>query len=124
MCEWIVKELGVDVPLHFSAFHPDYKMTNIPATPLETLLQARQIAQAAGLRYVYTGNVHNLEGDTTYCPSCGSALIVRDWYEIRQYRLTPDGHCPDCHAQIAGRFEKFSKAFGARRIPIVMREAT
>jgi len=120
MSEWIVKELGVDVPLHFSAFHPDYKMTGVPATPPETLVQARQIARAAGLLYVYTGNVHNREGDTTSCPSCGSALIVRDWYEIEQYRLTPDGHCPDCHAKIAGRFEKFSKAFGARRIPITM----
>jgi len=121
MSEWIVKELGADVPLHFSAFHPDYKMANVPPTPLETLIQARQIAQAAGLRYVYTGNVHNREGDTTHCPSCNSILIVRDWYEIRQYRLTADGHCPDCHAQIAGRFEKFSKAFGARRIPVMMK---
>jgi len=120
MSEWIVKELGVDVPLHFSAFHPDYKMTGVPATPPETLVQARQIARAAGLQYVYTGNVHNREGDTTNCPSCGSALIVRDWYEIEQYRLTLDGHCPDCHAKIAGHFEKFSKAFGGRRIPIVM----
>ena len=121
MSEWIVSELGADVPLHFSAFHPDYRMANVPPTPLETLIQARQIAQATGLRYVYTGNVHNLEGDTTNCPSCGSALIVRDWYEIKQYRLTPDGHCPDCHAQIAGRFEKFSKAFGARRVPVMMK---
>jgi len=121
MSEWIVKELGADVPLHFSAFHPDYKMANVPPTPLETLIQARQIALAAGLRYIYTGNVHNREGDTTHCPSCNSILIVRDWYEIRQYRLTADGHCPDCHAQIAGRFEKFSKAFGARRIPITMK---
>ncbi len=120
MSEWIVRELGADVPLHFSAFHPDYRMANVPPTPLETLMQARQIARAAGLRYVYTGNVHNREGDTTHCPSCNSALIVRDWYEIKQYRLTPDGHCPDCDARIAGRFEKFSKAFGARRIPIVM----
>ncbi|MDO8262445.1 MAG: AmmeMemoRadiSam system radical SAM enzyme [Gallionella sp.] len=120
MSEWIVKELGADVPLHFSAFHPDYKMTGVPATPLETLIQARKIAQDAGLRYVYTGNVHNLEGDTTNCPSCGSALIVRDWYEIEKYRLTPDGHCPDCNAKIAGHFEKFSKAFGAHRIPVVM----
>ncbi len=121
MSAWIAKELGVDVPLHFSAFHPDYKMTNIPATPAETLIQARQIAQAAGLRYVYTGNVHNREGDTTYCPSCNSALIVRDWYEIEQYRLTPDGHCPDCNARIAGHFDKFAGQFGRRRIPVVMR---
>ncbi len=120
MSAWIARELGVDVPLHFSAFHPDYKMTNIPATPPQTLVQARNIARAAGLRYVYTGNVHNTEGDTTHCPSCGSALIVRDWYEIKQYRLTADGHCPDCHARIAGHFEKFSQAFGARRIPVMM----
>jgi len=120
MSAWIAKELGVDVPLHFSAFHPDYKMTDVPVTPPEILVQARNIALAAGLRYVYTGNVHNREGDTTHCPSCGSALIVRDWYEIEQYRLTPDGRCPDCHAQIAGHFEKFNKAFGARRIPIFM----
>ena len=120
MSEWIAKELGVGVPLHFSAFHPDYKMTAIPSTPPETLVQARNIARAAGLQYVYTGNVHNIEGDTTSCLSCSSKLIVRDWYQIEQYRVTPDGHCPDCNAKIAGRFEKFSKAFGARRIPVVM----
>ncbi len=120
MSAWIVSELGADVPLHFSAFHPDYKMLDVPATPPQSLVRARQIAMDAGLRYVYTGNVHNREGDTTFCPSCRSALIVRDWYEIRQYRLTPDGHCPDCHAKIAGHFEKFTKAFGAHRIPIVM----
>ena len=120
MSEWIVKELGADVPLHFSAFHPDYKMTDVPATPPAKLVEARDIALAAGLQYVYTGNVHNREGDTTRCPSCGSALIVRDWYEIEQYRLTPDGHCPDCHTAIAGHFEKFTRAFGARRIPITI----
>ncbi|NOT99143.1 MAG: AmmeMemoRadiSam system radical SAM enzyme [Sideroxydans sp.] len=120
MSDWLVRELGVDVPLHFSAFHPDYKMINIPATPPETLKQAWSIAKAAGLQYVYTGNVHNIAGDTTHCPSCGTALIVRDWYEIEQYRLTADGHCPDCLATVAGRFEKFTKAFGARRIPVVM----
>jgi len=120
MSEWIVKELGADVPLHFSAFHPDYKMLDVPLTPLSTLIESRKIAMAAGLRYVYTGNVHNLEGDTTNCPSCGNALIVRDWYEIREYRLTPDGHCPDCNAKIAGHFEKFTKAFGAQRIPVMM----
>lgn len=124
MSEWIAKELSVDVPLHFSAFHPDYKMTSIPATPTETLIQARQIARKAGLLYVYIGNVHNREGDTTYCPSCNSALIVRDWYEIEQYRLTPDGHCPDCDTHIAGRFEKFTGQFGRRRIPIAIGDAT
>ena len=121
MSSWIAKELGLDVPLHFSAFHPDYKMTDIPATPSEALIRARQIAQSAGLRYVYTGNVHNREGDTTYCPSCNTPLIERDWYEIKQYRLTPDGHCPDCNSQIAGHFDRFSGEFGRRRVPVVMR---
>ncbi|WP_435626337.1 AmmeMemoRadiSam system radical SAM enzyme [Candidatus Ferrigenium straubiae] len=120
MSEWIARELGADVPLHFSAFHPDYKMIDVPPTPPQKLVGVRRIAMAAGLRYVYTGNVHNREGDTTYCPSCHGALIERDWYEIRQYSLTPDGHCPDCNARIAGHFEKFTKAFGARRIPITM----
>lgn len=121
LSQWVAKELGPDVPLHFSAFHPDYKMVDIPPTPPASLTRARQIARAAGLHYVYTGNVHDIDGDTTYCPSCNSALIVRDWYEIRQYRLTPDGHCPDCNTRIAGHFEKFDKAFGSRRIPIMMK---
>ena len=108
------------MPLHFSAFHPDYKMIDVPATPPQTLVQARKIAIDAGLQYVYTGNVHNREGDTTNCPSCGNALIVRDWYEIEKYRLTPDGHCPDCNAKISGHFEKFTKAFGAHRIPVTI----
>ena len=118
MSAWIARELGRDVPLHFSAFHPDYKMTDKPPTPPKTLVRARQLALEAGLRYVYTGNVHNIEGDTTHCPVCNSALIVRDWYEIEQYRLTPDGHCPDCHAAIAGHFEKYTKAFGRQRIRV------
>ena len=121
MSEWIVRELGVDVPLHFSAFHPDYKMTGTPPTPPETLTQARQIAQAAGLLYVYTGNVHNVSGDTTYCPNCQHPLIVRDWYEIRSYTLTAQGACPQCGTALAGHFEQFKKAFGSRRIPVVMK---
>ncbi|MFA6063444.1 MAG: AmmeMemoRadiSam system radical SAM enzyme [Gallionella sp.] len=118
MSAWIAKELGEDVPLHFTAFHPDYKMTQIPATPPETLVRARKIAQNAGLRYVYVGNVHDRAGDSSYCPSCHSPLIVRDWYNIEQYRVTPDGHCPDCQASIAGYFEKYTGAFGRQRIPV------
>lgn len=124
MSTWIAEELGNDVPLHFSAFHPDYKMTNIAGTPTATLIQARKIAMDAGLLYVYTGNAHHSEGDTTYCPSCGSSLIVRDWYEIEQYHVTADGQCPDCRTPIAGRFEKFSKQFGRQRIPVKIGEAT
>ncbi len=120
MTQWIAQELGPDVPLHFSAFHPDYKMTDIPATPAQTLSRARAIAQRVGLHYVYTGNVHDTDGGTTWCPSCRAPLIVRDWYRIEDYRLSPDGHCPDCHAQIAGHFEKFTRQFGNRRIPIAI----
>jgi pyruvate formate lyase activating enzyme len=123
MSTWIAEELGIDVPLHFSAFHPDYKMTNIAGTPIDTLIQARKIARDAGLLYVYTGNAHHSEGDTTYCPSCGSGLIVRDWYEIEQYHVNPDGQCPNCRTPIAGRFENFTRQFGRQRIPITIGEA-
>ncbi len=118
MSQWIVKELGVDVPLHFSAFHPDYKLNDIPSTPAGTLIQARKIALDAGLQFVYTGNVHNLEGDTTYCPACASELVVRDWYEIKNYQLTADGCCKYCQMPIAGRFEQFTGQFGRQRIPV------
>ena len=120
MTQWIAKELGPDVPLHFSAFHPDYKMTDIPATPAQTLSRARAIAMQAGLRYVYTGNVHDTDGGTTWCPSCRAPLIVRDWYRIEDYRLTADGHCPDCQTRVAGHFEKFTRPFGNRRVPIAI----
>lgn len=118
MSHWIMKELGPDVPLHFSAFHPDYKLNELPPTPPETLIQARKVALDAGLHYVYTGNVHNIEGDTTVCPGCGSAVIVRDWYEIKQYHVTADGRCEHCNTPIAGRFESFTGQFGRQRIPV------
>ncbi|MDD2933195.1 MAG: AmmeMemoRadiSam system radical SAM enzyme [Methylotenera sp.] len=120
MCQWIKKELGVDVPLHFSAFHPDYKMPDIPATPPATLTRARNIAIKQGLQYVYTGNVHNQEGDTTFCPNCHAPLIVRDWYQINQYRLTQDGSCPNCATHIAGCFATQAGNFGRKRIPIAI----
>jgi pyruvate formate lyase activating enzyme len=120
LSKWVARELGPDVPLHFSAFHPDFKMPDVPPTPPATLRRARRMALEQGLHYVYTGNVHDPEGDTTYCPQCHAALIERDWYEIRSYRLTPDGHCPDCGAAIAGRFDTQAGHFGRRRIPIRM----
>ncbi len=120
MSRWIMQELGPDVPLHFSAFHPDHKMNDVPATPPATLVRARNIALKAGLHYVYTGNVHHREGDTTYCPGCRAPLIVRDWYQINQYRLAPDGHCPDCGAAVAGRFAAQAGNFGRKRIPIAI----
>src|SRR5690606_19861060 len=99
-------------------FHPDYKMTDIAATPAATLTRARSIARAAGLRYVYTGNVHDRDGGTTFCPHCEAALIVRDWYQIERYRVAPDGSCPDCGGALAGRYETFHRPFGRRRIPV------
>ena len=120
MCQWLMTELGPDVPLHFSAFHPDFKMPDVPATPPATLVRARRIALRAGLRYVYTGNVHNTDGDTTFCPQCQAPLIVRDWYLIKSYRLTATGHCPDCGAAVAGRFDTHAEHFGRQRIPIAM----
>ena len=120
-CAWIMRELGPDVPLHFSAFHPDFKMTDIAATPAATLTRARRIARDAGLNYVYTGNVHDREGGTTHCPQCSAALIVRDWYEIRDYRLDAGGTCPDCGGAVAGRYGAFKGPFGRRRIPLQLR---
>ena len=117
-CRWIRRHLGQDVPLHFTAFHPDWKMRDVPATPAATLARAREIGRLAGLRYVYTGNVHDEEGGTTCCPSCENPVVVRDWYEIRSYGLTDDGACRHCGTKIAGRYAKFEKPFGARRIPV------
>ncbi|HEX4944548.1 MAG TPA: AmmeMemoRadiSam system radical SAM enzyme [Usitatibacteraceae bacterium] len=119
---WIMRELGPDVPVHFTAFHPDYKMTDLPVTPAATLERARRIALGEGLRYVYTGNVHDREGGTTFCPGCHAALVERDWHRIDAYRLTADGHCPDCGTAIAGRFEAFDpkRQFGRRRIPLML----
>jgi len=117
-CKWIAENLGRDVPLHFTAFHPDWKMRDVQATPAATLKRARETALRAGLRYVYTGNVHDEAGGTTHCPACGEAVIVRDWYEIRAYHLTDEGACAFCDHKLAGRYGKFGKPFGARRIPV------
>ena len=118
MSKWIMRELGPDVPLHFTAFHPDYKMTDLPRTPSATLTRAREIATREGIRYVYTGNVHDRTGGTTFCPGCAKPVIVRDWYEILSYELTPDGRCKHCDAQLPGRFERHDGSWGRRRMPV------
>ncbi|MDA8362573.1 MAG: AmmeMemoRadiSam system radical SAM enzyme [Gammaproteobacteria bacterium] len=118
---WIFDALGPDVPLHFSAFHPDYKMTDVPPTPPRTLRRARDIALRAGLRYVYTGNVHDPAGAATYCPGCHAPLIERDWYDITRYGIDPAGRCRACGTAVAGRFGKYSGHFGNRRIPLAIR---
>lgn len=117
---WVADNLGTDVPLHFTAFHPDYKMKDVPATPSSTLTRAREIARAHGLRYVYTGNVHDPAGDTTFCPGCAAAVIVRDWYSLRRYALSDDGHCLACGTPLPGVYDGPAQSWGARRLPLTV----
>jgi pyruvate formate lyase activating enzyme len=118
LAEWVMGNLGADVPLHFSAFHPDWKLLARPATPPETLTRARGIALRAGLHYVYTGNVHDPAGGATHCPNCGEVVIARDWYTLLAWRLTADGRCAKCQHGIAGRFAGPPGTWGARRLPV------
>jgi len=118
MTRWIADELGRDVPLHFTAFHPDYRLTEVPRTPPQTLARARRIAQDAGLRHVYTGNVHDTAGGTTHCPGCDAPVIVRDWHEILHYALDDRGHCLGCGSALPGRYGRFVPPTGRRRIPV------
>ncbi|MDO8388891.1 MAG: AmmeMemoRadiSam system radical SAM enzyme [Actinomycetota bacterium] len=115
---WVVDRLGPQVPLHFSAFHPDFKMLDIAPTPPATLTRARSRALANGLHHVYTGNVHDPAGGTTHCPGCGTAVVVRDWYRIESYQLTDDGRCPDCGTRLEGVFAGPAGTWGRRRRPL------
>jgi pyruvate formate lyase activating enzyme len=117
LSEWVMDRLGPEVPLHFTAFHPDYKMLDVPYTPAATLTRARAIARAAGLAYVYTGNVHDEAGQSTYCPGCGACVIGRDWYTITGWNLDRD-RCGACGAPVAGVFEPRPGAWGPRRAPV------
>ena len=113
--------LGADVPLHFTAFHPDWKMRNVPPTPPQTLKQARRIAMNAGLHYVYTGNIHDPAGQATYCYGCGAVLIGRDWYDITAWYLSAAGSCARCGTPCAGVFEANAGRWGRRRQPLRLR---
>ncbi|MCK6370788.1 MAG: AmmeMemoRadiSam system radical SAM enzyme, partial [Gammaproteobacteria bacterium] len=115
---WIAAELGPDVPLHFSAFHPDWKMADTPATPAATLSRARRIARASGLQHVYTGNVHDSDGGSSYCTGCGERVIERDWYQIGRYRLDDRGRCLECGTALPGVFDGPAGGWGARRMPV------
>jgi pyruvate formate lyase activating enzyme len=114
---WFADRLGPDVPLHFTAFHPDYKLRDRPHTPPATLTRARQIARANGLRHVYTGNVHDPGGQSTYCQACGQLLIERDWYELGAWNLV-DGCCGACGEPCPGVFEERPGTWGSRRLPV------
>jgi pyruvate formate lyase activating enzyme len=115
LSHWVAQELGREVPIHFSAFHPDYKMRDLPATPPETLRRAREIAMAAGLRHVYVGNVHDVEADSTYCTGCGARVIERDWYELGAYGLDDSGQCQSCGTPMAGIFDGPPGTWGRKR---------
>ncbi|RMG32976.1 MAG: AmmeMemoRadiSam system radical SAM enzyme [Planctomycetota bacterium] len=118
MTRWVVENLGPDVPHHFTAFHPDFRMLDKPPTPPETLKRARRIAMQNGLRYVYTGNVYDPEGQTTYCHVCGQVLIGRVNYDITAWNLSPDGCCTRCGTRCAGVFEPQPGNWGSRRLPV------
>lgn len=118
---WVAKELGPDVPLHFSVFHRNWKLTKALPTSPASLRRVRRIALAAGLRYVYTGDPHDVVGSTTYCPACQHAVIERDWHGMDNCDLTPRGCCAKCGAQVAGYFGKSGKPFRQGKVPAFAR---
>ena len=120
MTGWVVENLGPDVPIHFSAFHPDYRMLDKPRTAFETLAMARQIARGNGVRHAYTGNVHDIGRQSSYCHVCGTRTIGRDWYELSGWNLTDDGCCTGCGTRMAGVFEGPPGNWGRRRQPVDM----
>ncbi|MEQ8294399.1 MAG: AmmeMemoRadiSam system radical SAM enzyme [Roseovarius sp.] len=122
MCQWVAERCGPDVPVHFTAFHPDHRMLSHQRTPLETLLRARQVAQAAGLRHVYIGNVHHEPAQSSYCSGCGEKVIGRDWHELSEWRLDDTGHCMACGTAFPGVIEGPPGRWGRRREPVLMRE--
>ena len=122
MTQWVVRELGPDVPMHFTAFHPDWKMLDKPRTPASTLTRARSIARRNGVRYAYTGNVHDRTGSSTYCHDCGYELIGRDWYVLHDWNLVADGLCRSCGSRCAGLFEESPGTWGAQRQPVRLSE--
>ncbi|MGH8373199.1 MAG: AmmeMemoRadiSam system radical SAM enzyme, partial [Gammaproteobacteria bacterium] len=124
LTRWVADELGPDVPLHFTAFHPDWKMTDKPPTPPPTLTRAREIAVANGLRYCYTGNVHDSIGGSTWCHRCGTLLIERDWYELGAWNVTATGACMRCGTQLPGVFAGSAGNWGRKRLPVRLTDST
>ena len=118
MSEWVMDRLGPDVPMHFSAFHPDHRMADVPATPQATLLRAREIACKAGVNHVYVGNTHQMDGQSSYCAGCGGLVIGRDWYRLSEWNLTDNGHCRSCGTVFPGVIEGPPGVWGPRRHPV------
>ena len=122
MAQWVVENLGPDVPWHFIAFYPAWKMQDVPPTPESTLTRARKIAMKAGVRYAYTGNVSDEAGGSTYCHQCGKKLIGRSSYIITEWHLTKDSLCEACATPCAGVFEESPGTWGAKRLPVSMKD--
>ncbi len=120
MTTWVVENLGADIPMHFTAFHPDYRMQDIPPTPASTLHRARRIAMNNGVRYAYTGNIRDSTGATTWCHRCGALLIERHGYQISQWQLDARGRCLRCQSPLPGVFESQPGTWGARSLPVRM----
>lgn len=118
MTQWVVEELGPDVPMHFTAFHPDFRMLDKPPTPPVSLTRARATANRNGVRYAYTGNVHDPEGQSTYCHHCHGLLIERSNYDIHRWILSADACCPNCGTRCEGVFESSPGNWGSRRLPV------
>jgi pyruvate formate lyase activating enzyme len=118
LTRWVVGTLGPDVPLHFTAFHPDFKLTHLPPTPPETLRRAREIARANGVRHAYTGNVVDPAGGSTTCHGCGELVIARDWYRLGRWGLDDCGRCLRCGTRCPGRFDGPPGDWGPKRLPI------
>ncbi|HEX4351615.1 MAG TPA: AmmeMemoRadiSam system radical SAM enzyme [Polyangiales bacterium] len=120
LSEWFVEQLGPDTPLHFSAFHPDFKLRDLPPTPPQTVLRARELAKAAGIRHVYTGNIRDVAGQASYCAGCGAVCIARDGYRVGRFDLDAVAACKRCGARLPGHFERTPGQFGSRRIPLTI----
>ena len=118
MSGWVVDTLGPDVPMHFTAFHPDFKMSKLPPTSPQTLRRAREIALSNGVRHAFTGNVVDPAGGSTYCHGCGELVIGRDWYRLTAWKLDDQGRCLKCGTRCAGRFDGPPGTWGAKRQPI------
>lgn len=118
LTKWFIENLGPEVPLHFTAFHPDFKMLDVPPTPPHTLSRARDIAKETGLYHVYTGNIYDMEGQSTYCHSCGNMLIERSWYELGFWNLDDNGNCNNCGTKLSGHYDKNPGDWGSKRMPV------
>lgn len=122
MTRWVVEHLGPDVPMHFTAFHPDFRMMDKPHTPAKTLTRARKIATGNGVRYAYTGNVYDPNGQGTYCHVCGKRLIGRVNYDVHDWNLTDESTCPECGTHCPGVFESQPGNWGSRRQQVRLRD--